>query len=217
MPNIVDLRQYCSPIEDQGQLGSCTSFALAGNIEFDDKKPDGVWADVSHLFIYYNERVLENTVTSDSGANLRDGIKSLAKQGVCSESLWAYDIAKFTTKPSTACYADGLNHKITSYYALNNQNDMLTCIASGFPFVFGFTVYESFETNAVANTGIVPRPRKGERVVGGHAVCCVGYDQTLKRFLCRNSWGTGWGMKGYFTIPYDVVQNYGSDFWTIRK
>jgi C1A family cysteine protease len=216
----VDLRVGCSPVEDQGNLGSCTGNALAGAVEFLENKDKVPFVNVSRLFIYYNERVIEHTVNSDSGAMIRDGIKTLVKQGVCSEKKWPYTISKFTAKPSPACYKEALNHQVTAYARLQTTDDMRACLANGYPFVFGFTVYESFESSSVAKTGVVPMPNKAkEKVLGGHAVLAVGYDDAQKRFLVRNSWGAGWGMKGYFTIPYDYVgdRNLSDDFWTIRS
>ena len=155
LPGSVDLRSQCPPVEDQGNLGSCTANALAGALEFLELKDKADYTDLSRLFIYYNERVIEHTVTSDSGAMLRDGIKTLAKQGVCAEAKWPYAIARFTKKPSAACYKDASNHQITSYQRLLTVDEMRSCLADGYPFVFGFTVYESFESATVARTGTV--------------------------------------------------------------
>ena len=173
--------------------------------------------DLSRLYIYFNERALEGTIDFDSGAQIRDGIKVLAKFGVCPESSWPYDISQFTRKPTAACYKEGLKHRISSYHRLQTLDEMLNCLAEGFPFVFGFTVYESFESLKVAQTGIAPMPKKTERALGGHAVMAVGYDQKQKRFIVRNSWGTQWGQAGYFTLPYAYIETLASDFWTIRQ
>jgi C1A family cysteine protease len=180
-----------------------------------DQKP---YADLSRLFIYYDERVIEGTVDQDSGAMIRDGIKTLADQGVCAEALWPYDTSQFTEKPTDACYQETLNYKITLYARLNVIDEMRACLADGFPFVFGFTVYESFESQDVASTGVVPMPGTNEQAIGGHAVVGVGYDDSQQRFIVRNSWGDAWGMKGYFTIPYDYLANrdLSDDFWAIR-
>jgi C1A family cysteine protease len=219
LPEKIDLRPQCPAVEDQGQLGSCTANALAGALEFLELK-DGVrFDDFSRLFIYYNERLLEHTIKSDSGAMLRDGIKTLAGQGVCSEKKWPYKISRFSLKPPLSCYRAAVKHKITSYHRVITLDEMRNCLAEGFPFVFGFTVYESFESQEVAQTGRVNIPSKNERQLGGHAVMAVGYDDPEKRFIVRNSWGEAWGMKGYFTMPYQYLadRNLSDDFWTIRR
>ena len=219
LPRSVDLRYLCSRVEDQGQLGSCTGNALAGALEFLERKDKVSFVDFSRLFIYYNERLIEHTTKADAGAMIRDGIKTLAKQGVCSEKTWPYVISKFAVKPNAACYKEALQHRITSYHRIMTLDEMRACLAEGFPFVFGFSVYESFESQAVARTGIVNMPKPKEGQVGGHAVMAVGYDDSKKRFIVRNSWGDDWGMKGYFTIPYQYVadRNLSDDFWTIRR
>lgn len=219
LPESTDLRATCSPVENQGNLGSCTANALAGALEFLERKDRVPYADLSRLFIYYNERVIENTVKTDSGALIRDGIKTLAKQGVCPEREWPYKIAKFTSKPTAACYKDAQEHQITSYQRITALDEMRSCLAEGFPFVFGFTVYESFESQGVAQSGIVPMPQPSERVVGGHAVLGVGYNDARRQFIVRNSWGPDWGLQGYFFMPYDYLsnRNLSDDFWTIRR
>jgi C1A family cysteine protease len=214
LPDVIDLRNKCSAVEDQGNLGSCTANALAGNLEFLEQ----VKTDLSRLFIYYNERVIIGTAQYDSGANLRDGIKTLVSQGVCKEAEWPYNIAKYAVRPSALCYTRAKPHTITSYYALRTKDDMLKCLASGFPFVFGFSVYSSFVSDATAKTGIVTMPKPGEQLLGGHAVMAVGYDVKKAMFLVRNSWGTGWGLKGYFWMPFAyMTPSLTGDFWTIRK
>jgi len=217
LPSRVDLRVQDSPIEDQGKLGSCTANALAGHLQFLERINNQIYQDLSRLFIYFNERAVEGTIKVDSGAMLRDGIKVLAKFGVCPESSWPYDISKFTQKPTGACYKEALLYCISSYHRLISLNEMLNCLAEGFPFVFGFTVYESFESLYVARSGKVPMPKKSERALGGHAVMAVGYEQKSKRLTVRNSWGEGWGQAGYFTMPYAYVEILAGDFWTIRR
>jgi C1A family cysteine protease len=219
LPTFIDLRPACSSVEDQGNLGSCTGNALAGAIEFLERKDRVLFVDASRLFIYYNERAMEGTVKSDSGAMIRDGIKTLKNIGVCSEMRWPYIISKFSIKPGTACYKEALKRRITSYHRILTLDEMRVCLAEGFPFVFGFTVYESFESPEVAKTGIVPMPQPSERTLGGHAVVAVGYDDGQRRFIVRNSWGTAWGQKGYFTIPYEYLanRNLSDDLWTIRR
>jgi len=221
LPPKVDLRSKCpTVIYDQGQLGSCTGNAIACAIQFDrlkqNRKPDFI---PSRLFIYYNERDMEGTVSSDSGAQIRDGIKSVAKLGDCPESEWPYVISRFATKPPAKCFSDALKYKAVLYQrVMQSLNQMKGCLASGYPFVFGFSVYESFESPQVAKTGAVPMPTSSERQLGGHAVLAVGYDDKQQRFIVRNSWGRSWGIGGYFTMPYAYLtdDNLASDFWTIR-
>jgi C1A family cysteine protease len=219
LPPAVDLRSGCPPVEDQGNLGSCTANAIVGALEFLELKDGLPLVDLSRLFVYYNERVMEHTVQSDSGAQIRDGIKSVAKQGVCTEAKWPYLISKFKLKPTPTCYKEALKHKIIEYQSIGSLADMRACLAEGYPFVFGFIVYESFESDKVAKTGSVPMPKKSERMLGGHAVLAVGYNDKQKRFIVRNSWGPGWGLKGYFTMPYAYLTNpqLASDFWVVRR
>ncbi|MDP2911210.1 MAG: C1 family peptidase [Candidatus Omnitrophota bacterium] len=217
LPEKVDLREFCSNVENQEALGSCTANALVGNLEYLDRRIDDVYDDVSRLFIYYNERVLEDTVDYDSGASLRDGIKTLRKQGACWEKTWPYIIERFYKKPPTKCYMEAKKHRIESYHRINSLSEMLTCLAEGYPFVFGFTVYESFQSQRVAKTGVANMPKKKEKVLGGHAVMAAGYNQSQKRFLVRNSWGSQWGKEGYFTMPYEYLETLSADFWTIRR
>jgi C1A family cysteine protease len=220
MPAKKDLRSGCPPVYDQGQLGSCTANAISGAIQFDQKKQKVKVFVPSRLFIYYNERDMEGTVNSDAGAQIRDGVKSVANVGVCPEIEWPYDINKFANKPTPKCYTDAKKCQAVGYQRLDssNLNQLKGCIASGFPFVFGFTVYDAFESQEVAKTGVVNMPGPKEKVQGGHAVLAVGYNDATQRFSVRNSWGKDWGIKGYFTIPYTYLTttDLADDFWTIR-
>jgi len=220
VPTSVDLRPNCPPVYDQGQLGSCTANAIGAAIEFDQQKQGTAAFVPSRLFIYYNERVIERTVAQDSGAQIRDGMKAVATLGAPRETEWPYNIKKFAVKPSAAAYADAKQDVVSSYTrVVQNLAQFQGCLASGYPFVFGFTVYESFEGDAVAKNGVVPMPAPHEKVVGGHAVLAVGYDGKRRVFIVRNSWGPGWGAKGYFYMPYEYLLNpsLASDFWTIRS
>jgi C1A family cysteine protease len=220
LPTSVDLRSECPPIYDQGQLGCCTGNGIAGAIQFDQRKQANPQFTPSRLFIYYNERVMEGTVPQDSGAQVRDGIKSVATLGAPPEPDWPYDISKFSIKPPATAYSDAKQDLVSSYARVaQNLQQMQGCLAEGYPFVFGFTVYESFESQQVADSGVVPMPSSGETVVGGHCVVAVGYDDTQRTFIIRNSWGTDWGMKGYCTMPYEYLldPHLASDFWTIRS
>jgi C1A family cysteine protease len=220
LPPNADLTPNCpKEVYDQGQLGSCTANAIAGAIEFDQIKEGSKSWTPSRLFIYYNERVMENTVNSDSGAKIRDGIKSVGKIGAPPETDWAYNIAAFETKPPQLAYTNAPLGKALVFQRVPQVvNQMKACLVAGYPFVFGFTVYDSFETPEVERTGVVPMPGPQEQVLGGHAVLAVGYDDATQRFKARNSWGPVWGMQGYFTIPYAYLTdgNLSSDFWTIR-
>ena len=221
LPKSVDLRPGCPPVYDQGQLGSCTANAIGGALEFAQiKEKQANPFTPSRLFIYYNERVIEHTVDSDSGAQIRDGVKSVHKLGAPPETDWPYDINKFSQKPPEQAFTDAKNYQAILYQRLTPTLGQLKgCLASGFPFVFGFTVYESFESQEVAKTGHVGMPLSGEKQLGGHAVLCVGYQDSSQTFIVRNSWGATWGIKGYFTMPYPYLLQgtLASDFWTIRS
>ena len=216
LPKKTDLRSKMPPVYDQGQLGSCTANAIGGAYEFDQIKEGLKDFTPSRLFIYYNERAMEGTVDTDSGAMIRDGMKSVAKVGVCPETTWPYDIPKFTEKPPKTAYDEASKHQAVVYRrVLGTLHQMQGCLASGYPFVLGFSVYESFMSPEVAKTGEVPLPPRGEQLIGGHAVVAVGYDDSIQRFIVRNSWGTGWGMKGYCTMPYGYLTDpqLARDFW----
>lgn len=220
LPPAVDLRALCPPIYDQGSLGSCTGNAIAAAIQFDLIRQQESSDTPSRLFIYYNERVMEGTVSEDAGAEIRDGIKSVATLGAPPETDWPYNVAQFAAKPPDPVYVTALSDKALTYERIDNtQLDLMKdCLVAGLPFVFGFTVYESFESEAVAQSGVVELPASGEQVVGGHAVMCVGYDDATGRFIVRNSWGVDWGKEGYFTMPYAYLtnQNLADDFWAIQ-
>ncbi|WP_082993210.1 C1 family peptidase [Mycobacterium sp. 1245111.1] len=230
LPPAADLRPSMPPVYDQGQLGSCTGNAIAGAMEYERDRqglPDFI---PSRLFVYYNERALEGTVSSDSGAVIRDGIKVVNTQGVCPETLWPYDIGMFTVKPPQRCYVAATKDKAVQYESIQTLGELKDAIASNFAVVFGFTVYESFESQAVAQTGVMPLPKKGESVVGGHAVLAVGYSDAKSHVIVRNSWGASWGDQGYFYMPYQYLTgskvssdtslvshaHLASDFWAIQ-
>ena len=234
LPPSVDLRKQCSPVRDQGQLGSCTSFSLATGLrEFLEKKNRSiVWqffanlfrfATLSPMFIYYQARALEGTVNEDAGCEIRDGMKVLASMGVCTEANDRYIISKFTNPPTKAAVTNALKYKITSYHRVNDLIGIKQALVAGYGVALGFDVYASFESDAVAATGYMPMPAKGEEYLGGHAVFCVGYVDTSKApgggwLIIKNSWGAGWGDKGFFYLPYEYVTpaNVG-DMWTAIK
>ncbi len=220
LPPSVDLRPECPPVYNQGQLGSCTANAIGAAIQFDQMKQGLRAFTPSRLFIYYNERAMEGTVQQDAGAQIRDGIKSVGTLGAPNETDWPYVIAKFKVRPPSVAYSDAKQDVVSSYSRVaQDLTQMRGCLASGYPFVFGFTVYSSFESQQVAKTGIVPMPAQGEQVMGGHAVLAVGYDDAQRSFIVRNSWSAAWGQKGYCLMPYEylLTPHLANDFWTVRS
>ena len=221
------------PIYDQGRIGSCTANALAGAVQFDRLKnsqnPDFV---PSRLFIYYNERVIEGDPGNDGGAQLRDGIKTLQQQGVCPETEWPYDDtpapyeggpfpvgSRPATNPPQTCYNDAVNYEIVNYQRLNqNLSQLQGCLAAGFPFAFGFTVFDGwYKQNP--HPAVIPVPSATDTPVGGHAVLCIGYDNNKSLFKIRNSWGPNEGDQGYFYMPYAYVTEptLANDLWVINS
>lgn len=219
LPPHVDLRPDMTPVFDQGNLGSCTGNAIAGALEYLESKESTPFFSVSRLFIYYQERVIERTVKHDDGAMIRDGVKACHKVGYCGEALWPYKISKFAAKPAPAAYKDAHKHKIVEYARAETIDEIRSALALGFPVVIGFSVYDFFESDQMSKTGVLAMPLPSEKLLGGHAVLVVGYDDASRRVIVRNSWGTGWGQKGYFTMPYDYLsnRNLSDDFWVIRK
>jgi len=212
--DVVDLRSKLPPCYDQGPIGSCTANALAAAYQF--LKPDTM---MSRLFLYYNERVIEHDVEHDTGAYLHDGITSLKTNGICPESMWVYDISQFDVKPPPECYASALEHKvITAENVTQTIAGMQACLSHGLPFVVGIIVYRTFESPNVAKTGIVPMPTKTDSILGGHAVLIVGYNNTKKQWIFRNSWGPSWGSKGYGFLPFNYLTTPSlcSDLWVIK-
>ena len=223
-----DLRALFPAPYDQGQLGSCTANAISGAIQCDMARQKLEDFMPSRLFIYYNERAMEGTIDQDAGANIRDGIKSINVQGVCPETEWPYDESKFADRPPANCYADATKARSLRYQSVDQDLALIKAsLAQQLPVVIGFTVYESFESDAVAANGVVPMPANSEKVLGGHAVDIAGVNDTTapwsgippQYFLMRNSWGTGWGVSGYFFMPFAYVlnQELADDFWVIQS
>lgn len=222
IPRRVDLRDRCSDIEDQGNLGSCVGNAVASAIEFVDLLTPEQYREASRLFIYYNARAMIGMENEDSGCHIRDAVKSVASKGVCSEDLWPYDVRKFAVKPTEECYDDGLKHRTIEYRRLQTLDEIKACLAEGYPVVMGFYVYPSCMTDEVARTGHIPFPSCIERYrggpIGGHAGKLVGFNDDTQEFTDKNSWGKEWGDKGYGYLPYKfITQKLADDFWTIRK
>jgi C1A family cysteine protease len=217
LPSVVDLAPKMPEVYNQGDIGSCTANAIAAAFDYERQKQGLPFMSPSRLFIYANERTMELTPLSvDSGAQIRDGVKSVATLGVCPESEWPY--TDFTVQPPALCYTDALKDLALQYQAVD-PSDLCATLAQDQPVIIGITVYESFEAPMTGATGVVPMPAAGESVMGGHAVLVVGYDLAAQTFKVRNSWGWTWGTMGYFTIPFAYLTNpqMASDFWTLMR
>ena len=218
LPRVVDLSKSMKLCYNQGRLGSCTANAIAGAVQYCRRKQRQSAFMPSRLFIYYGERVLENSVAYDAGAYIRDGMKVINSLGVCNEVLWPYLVDKFTVKPSDVAFKRALLCQSIKYErVLQTESDLCSCLAGGFPVVFGFSVYESFQSLQVVASGMVPMPAPSERFLGGHAVLLVGYDLDKRLWKVRNSWGIHWGCSGYMFMPFEylVSDNLAADFWTL--
>lgn len=217
IPENVDLREYCSPIEDQKSYGSCTGCASVGCLELLDRKNDMKHTDLSRFFAYYNARSFEGTTGVDSGAYIRDVVKGLVKYGACTEELWKYEVRNLYRKPDDSCYKNASKHKIIAYERVRSIRGAQEALAQGFPVVFGLYLYSSFEKTGY--NGIVRTPGWFERFLGGHAMAIVGYKKIDGKlyFIVRNSWSDNWGDKGYCYVPVNYIKRKGSDFWVLRK
>jgi C1A family cysteine protease len=218
LPLRVDIRETgkLPDVYDQGQTSSCTSQSIAAAIEY-GLACEGKQVHVpSRLFIYYNERLLEGTTNDDAGAEIRDGIKSVASDGSPDEKFWPFEPSRLTTKPSDEAYAEAKKGIIKQYSRVPvSLYNIQSVLSHNVPVVFGASLYQSFESDSVAGTGHVPMPDPNEGMVGGHAMLMVGYE--AGHFIVRNSWGNGWGDKGYCYIPYAYLTNpyLADDFWAI--
>lgn len=230
IPKMSDLREWCSPIEDQGNIGSCTAHAGVGLYEYFERRTRKKHIDASRLFLYKTTRLLAG-FEGDSGAFLRNTMGALTLFGVPPEKYWPYDENNFDNDPPAFCYAFAQNFQALSYYRLDpayqSASETIERIkrysASGFPSMFGFTVYESIWD--VGSEGKIPFPKTSENVDGGHAIMVVGYDDAMPclnaspgAFLIRNSWGTSWGADGYGWLPYAyIIRGLADDFWSMIK
>lgn len=238
LPRKTDLRAWCSPIEDQGALGSCTAHAGVGLVEYFERRAFGKHLDASRLFLYKVTRKLMHC-NGDTGAFLRSTAHAMAVFGVPPEEFWPYVPADFDREPSAFCYAFAQSYQAINYYRLDPPampptraallKQIKTSLAAGLPLMFGFSVYSSYRQ--ADSTGKIPWPVAGEKLLGGHAVDAVGYDDTLKMkntgprgkettgaLLIRNSWGEAWGEAGYGWLPYEyVLQGLAVDWWSLLK
>jgi len=219
LPPRIDMRPG-PPIYYQGALNSCTANALAAAMWFDELKEGlrGV-SSPSRLFIYYNERARLGRIGANIPVSLRDGYNAVENLGACPEAMWPYRVGAFARKPGVACYRAGRTRRVTTYHRIRRElGPLRACLAEGYPFTLAITVYQSFESAAVARTGRVPIPKHGEPVMGGHAMLAMGYDDRLAGFIVRNSFGADWGNAGHCLLPYDYVMrtDLAWDFWTAR-
>jgi len=226
LPPKVDLRPLMSPVEDQKNVGSCVANASVGAMEYLQLQAlkkrwmcFNKYRDLSRLYAYFNSRLLDGTIYEDAGTTLRSMMKGLSQYGVCSEAVWAYDVTKWSTRPTPAAYAEGKKHTVHEYYRVNSQRDLQNALANGLPVVFGAMLYSGF--SETPSTGIVKMPDTAkESPLGGHAMLVVGYDLEAKQYIVRNSWGTGWADKGYCYIPFEFFGDLQSscvwDAWVIK-
>ncbi|HXF90856.1 MAG TPA: C1 family peptidase [Candidatus Nitrosotenuis sp.] len=227
LPEKYDFKDQIPYIHDQGNLGSCTAQAITLSMEYILKRnsPE-LYRKLSPLFVYYNERALEGTIFTDAGAVIADGIKTVCKDGACSEALWSYRDKgnKFKQKPPLLAYKDAkLSVDLDHIGNSNVPQELQTLkgiLAQGIPIVFGCHIFSSFESDEVEKTGKIPMPKNRERKLGGHAMTLVGYNDRKKVFYLANSWGEQWGKKGFGTIPYDYITNpkftFPDEFWKIE-
>lgn len=219
LPTSIDLRPQMPPVYSQGNVGSCVAQSLAGLIQYEEIKNTQESKSIpSRLFVYYNARLIQNTVNYDSGTSMRTGIQSLVRYGYCEEELWPYDTAKWKNKPIQTAYRKAYMGRITKYSRIKQDiNTLKTALAAGTCFVFGFTVYSNFMTPEVKQSGIQQMPEG--QMLGGHAILCGGFSDEDQTFLIRNSWGSEWGIGGYFKMPYAYISNpdLASDFWVLNS
>lgn len=222
LPVAVDLRtlypKFIPAVLNQGSLGSCTANAASNALRFLLRKEKIKDWQPSRLYIYWFSRFLEGTTNEDSGCYIRDVMTAIHTYGVCDETLLPYNVNKYKLKPSNSAVRAATPHTRDFKY-LSVDTTLLSikqCLNAGFPIVFGMDVYESFESEHVTKTGIVPMPdTKLEQLLGGHAITMFGYDDSKKCFIVMNSWGVNWGDRGYFYLPYDYLV-YMNDLWTMK-
>lgn len=215
LPKVVDLTGDCPPVFDQGELGSCTANAgVACHMMV-----TGTTTPLSRLFLYYSERLIEGTLDEDAGAEMRDIGKADHDYGICREKYYPYIEKRFSKEPGMDAHLDALDNRIGSYSRLGCLTQIRQHLGlNEEPVLLGMDVYPYMMTAEMARRGILKLPKTGEQSLGGHAVLCVGYSDNGKFLIIRNSWGSEWGMKGYFRMPYMYVERgYAFDFWTLAK
>lgn len=223
LPPRVDLRQYMTAIENQGETNSCVANAVAGAYEYLVKRHLGEEAyDVSRMFIYYNARYLEDATDEDEGTAIGDALEGLKTYGACSEETWPFDEELVNEEPEEGAYDEAKNFLVEDMAQVPVDLDAWRqALAEGNPIVFGIALYKSFDAHR--KKGLVPMPSPSEAAReshDGHAMLCVGYSDPDKLFIVRNSWGDDWGDDGYCYIPYAYLTNpkyNDGDAWIIRR
>jgi hypothetical protein len=221
IPDRVDLRPFCTPVENQGQLGSCTSNASVGALEFLYKKRDGRAVDFSRLFVYFNARRMAGRTAEDSGCYIREAMASILAFGACRENTWPYNAGRFTEEPIQQAYSEALQYGAILFSRVNGSMGAISALAEGYPVVFGIALPSRCYEEA-ATTGVIPQPTEEERQApheSGHAMLIVGFDKRDERFIVRNSWGEEWGDRGYCTMPFNVIENFSSynELWIVMQ
>ena len=220
LPSKGDVRPFCSRIENQGDIGSCTANSTTTAMEYLYNKLGKPQPELSRLFLYYATRVwvAKENPEADNGAMIRDVMKALVTYGVCFEKTWGYNERKFAEEPSGLAKAEALQHQILHYFRCPSLRYIRASIHEGYPCVGGFAVPESMDMPKAQRTGVVDYPKPTENFMGGHAVLFVGYDDKKKLLTFQNSWGVGWGDHGFGYLPYAYVEEgLANDFWTIRR
>ena len=218
-PPTADVGALVNPAPDQSTIGSCVGNSSSSGLEAFYRRAGKGPVDFSRLFVYWHARLLGGFPTSqDTGCYIRDAMKVLAKYGACFEATWPYDISKYTVQPPPAAIAEAEQHQVLYYYRCADLDAIRASIGlDGFPVVGGFSVPDSIYSAETTKTGVVRYPAAGNKILGGHAVLFVGYDDTKRLLKFQNSWGTGWGQGGFGYLPYEFMLNgLADDFWTIR-
>jgi len=221
VPDRMDLRPFCTTVEDQGQIGSCTANAVVGAMEYHYKKRDGQSPDLSRMFVYFNTRQMKAAVPFDCGAQIREAMASLLAFGACREELWPYNPMLFAARPPQQAYDEAITHEAMQYARVEGVQGAISALAQSLPVVFGASIPERLFAEA-QNTGVMPAMTDEERAhpaAGGHSMLIVGYDNPARKLIVRNSWGEGWGDRGYCYIPYDVMETCAGpdEFWVVAE
>jgi C1A family cysteine protease len=216
-PDKVDLRQYCSPVEDQGQSNSCTANATVGALELLQRKAGNTFTDISRLFVYWNARHMADKQGEDCGSFIHHAMASVLAHGACEESIWPFDLNQVLQQPSQDAYKNAGSHEAVQYARCNLGDATIQALAAGLPVVFGTYVPGRFYDEA-GKTGQMPSPaEQPEPAASGHAMLIVGYDLPSRMWIVRNSWGSKWGEQGYMRVPFKTLETYSypDHFWAI--